>query len=71
MVLYNLLILLGDNIYETGSLSVDDIQFKEKFEYSEFLVTFFQSVFNMLENIIMYAKKATEDMNEIENMVTT
>ena len=25
-------ILLGDNIYETGSLSVDDIQFKEKFE---------------------------------------
>jgi len=49
--------------WEQGMLE----QFKEKFEYSEFLITFFQSVFNMLESIIIYAKKASEDLSEMES----
>ena len=35
------------NNWEQGMLQ----QFTEKFEYSDFLVTFFKSVFNMIENI--------------------
>jgi len=43
--------------WEEGMLE----QFKENFEYSGFLIIFFKSVFNMLENIIFYAKKIIDE----------
>ena len=39
-------------------------QFTEKFEYSDFLVTFFKSVFNMIENIGGWANKFMEEYGE-------
>ena len=48
------------NEWEQGMLQ----QFTEKFEYSDFLVTFFRSVFNMLENIGGWANKFLEEYGE-------
>lgn len=45
------------NNWEEGMLE----QFKKKFEYSGFLIVFFKSVFNMLETIILYAKKYIDE----------
>jgi hypothetical protein len=52
------------NEWEKGMLE----QFKTKIEYSDFLVIFFKSVFNMLENILVFAKKF---MDEYENGVNS
>ena len=49
--------------WEQGMLA----QFKESFEYSDFLVTFFKSVFNMIENIIIYNKQLLENLDNINN----
>lgn len=38
-------------------------KFNEKFEYADFLVVFLRSIFNILEQIKIYAKKFIEEMN--------
>ena len=53
--------------WEQGMLA----QFKESFEYSDFLVTFFKSVFNMIENIIIYNKQLLENLDNINNLDNT
>ena len=47
------------NLWEEQMLK----QFQQKFDYSEFLMIFFQSVFNMIETIIFYTKKVAQDLN--------
>mgnify|MGYP001288143548 CR=1 FL=1 len=48
------------NEWEQGMLQ----QFKQNFDYSEFLVIFLRSVFNMVDNIIIYIKKLEEENKE-------
>jgi hypothetical protein len=51
------------NEWEKGMLE----QFKSKFNYSNFLVVFFNSVFNMVANIVMYSRKFLDEYENREN----
>ena len=50
--------------WEQGMLHI----MSEKFDYTKFLVTFFRSVFNMLQTITTYLHIAAEELDDSMSM---
>ena len=42
--------------------------FKKKFQYSDFLIIFFQSIFNMIYSIVLYIEELKEKLENMENV---